>query len=343
MSKPDCQLEYLKGLDQDINNSQLLQAELVYLFFAGESCPINYNTAKDYWHVYDLFWHTMGNTFTKVELYFQTDLLQALRAVKQKAIQENVFPPSSPDDDSEHPRLNFVSKMVATLECKESVEKLMKECAIFFSEEQMYDTQSRLFQLSNCVLDLNKNVFRKGQPSDLTSRRSPVVIPEEWLKDPSKMEKASESVRQKAWDILWSIFGRDAEQHELDHADKLGDQDATNFHFFLHLQARLLEGKPLAKCILLHSPRGRNSKGLIQQILQSVWGDYLVPVKATVFHADNRNENEHSAAEITRVGARIGIGNETSKTPWSNGVFKNKNSNDVIQARECGTSQVFRI
>ena len=98
----------------------------------------------------------MGNTFTKVELYFQTDLLQALRAVKQKAIQENVFPPSSPDDDSEHPRLNFVSKMVATLECKESVEKLMKECTIFFSKEQMYDTQSTCSSFPTACLTSTK-------------------------------------------------------------------------------------------------------------------------------------------------------------------------------------------
>ena len=248
---------------------------------------------------------------SKAKLYFQTDLLQSVRLVVQEAVRDNVFPPVG-EDNHEHLRMTFLKKMVVALECKDSVEKLVKECTIFFAQEQTYNAKPFIFQLYNCIVDLETNTFRLGRPSDLTSRRSTIVVPEKWLKNPGNIEKEAEPMRQLAWKICWSVFSREGEQHRLDHAEVLGDQDEINFQYFLKLLARLLEGKPLAKCVLMHSPRGRNSKGLVAMMLQSTWGEYLVPVKASVFYADKRSENEHSAAELVRVGARIGFGNETS-------------------------------
>ena len=282
VSKSELLLKYVEGLSPEINNSQLLQAQLVYLFFAGSDCPIKYDTGKDYWHVYDAYWHTEGNTMSKATLYFQTDLLTTMRQVVRIALADNVFPPVG-EQGKEHLRMVFLNKMVQSLECKDSIDKIVRECTIFFSNEQVYDQQPLIFQLHNCVLDLRTNTFRKGNPSDLTSRRSPIIVPDAWLRDPSLIDIQSEENRHRAWDILWSIFCRDGDQHPLDQADILGDQDENNFLYFMRLQARMLEGKPLAKCVLLHSPRGRNSKGLIEKILQSVWGEYFVPVKASVF------------------------------------------------------------
>ena len=135
--------------------------------------------------------------------------------------------------------------------------------AICLSNQQIYDSNPLIFQLFNCVVDLTTNAFRRGRPSDLTSRRSLIVVDEKWLKDPKRIAPESEDKRQKAWNIIWTIFRREGHQHALDHAEILGDQDESNFLYFMQLHARLLEGKPLARCILLHSPRGRNSKGLI--------------------------------------------------------------------------------
>ena len=83
--KVDLILEYVKDLTDVINNSQLLQAELVYMFFAGPECPINYNAAQDYWHAWDGRWHTSGHTMSKVKLYLQTDFLTVMRLVVAKA------------------------------------------------------------------------------------------------------------------------------------------------------------------------------------------------------------------------------------------------------------------
>ena len=228
LSKSELLLEYVKGLSPEINNSQLRQAELVYLLFAGPDCPIKYDTVNDYWHVYDGYWHTEGNTMYKAKLYFQTDLVSALRQVARTALADSTFAPVE-SEGKEHFRMTFLNKMVQSLECKDSVEKTIRECTIFFSTEQVYDQQPLIFQLSNCVLDLRTNTFRKGGPSDLTSRRSPIVVPDVWLRDPSLMDSQPEGIRQRAWDILWFIFGRDGDQHPLDQADILGDQDEANF------------------------------------------------------------------------------------------------------------------
>ena len=176
-------LKYVRNLDAGINNSQLLNAELVYLFFAGAECPINYNTIKDYWHVWDRRWHTTGNTLTKAKLYYQTDFLTCLRQVVRTAVTGNVFPAGA--DDKEHFRLTFLNKLVASVESRKSVEEIMKESAIFFAKEQHYDMEGMLFQLENCVADLRTNTFRKGIPSYLTSKCSKIHVPEKWLKKPS--------------------------------------------------------------------------------------------------------------------------------------------------------------
>ena len=108
----------------------------------------------------------------------------------------------------------------------------------------------------------------------------------------------------------------------------MGDQDEATFKFLLALHARLLEGRALGKLPAFFSKRGRNSKGLNEKIFMSVWGDYYAPTKSTVFLADRRNENEHTAAEANRRGARIAFFNEAQSAPWSNAVFKNRNSSD---------------
>ena len=101
----------------------------------------------------------------------------------------------------------------------------------------------------------------------------------------------------------------------------------------MELMAAMLEACALQRCPLLYNRRGKNSKGIVEKIWMSVWGDYYTTVKPTVFHADTRNENEHGAAELYRRGARLCWFNETLAADWSNAVFKNKNSSDPVVYR----------
>ena len=81
---------------------------------------------------------------------------------------------------------------------------------------------------------------------------------------------------------------------------------------------------------------------MLEKIFQSVLGTYYTPCKSTVFHADRRNENEHSAADLARRGTRVNYGNETTTQAWSNAVFKNKNSTDPVVCRGCGVGDSVR-
>ena len=73
------------------------------------------------------------------------------------------------------------------------------------------------------------------------------------------------------------------EYHVLDYADILGEQDETNFKYLLLLLARLLEGRPLKKAIYVFSPRGRNSKRSIEELLRQLLGEFMATCKHYFF------------------------------------------------------------
>ena len=122
----------MTDLSQDINNSQLLCAHLVYILFASEECPINYNMGDDYWHVWDRRWITSGMTMTKVKLYFQTDLLKCMREVYIKMKGGDAQGAAQ----QENARVDLIKKLVEQLESREALEQIPKE-AIFLSPRRM--------------------------------------------------------------------------------------------------------------------------------------------------------------------------------------------------------------
>ena len=325
-SKVQSALRYLRELPAEIDSSQLLHAELSYICFADEHCPLIFDPAEDRWFVYDCYWKTSKSSMPRVRVHFQTTLLHMMRSVTQRAIDENYFPP--PNDDEDHHRVKFLKACVKALSSREGAEKVVKEACMFFEQKAEFDTDPYLFQLQNAVVDLQTNQIRRGKPSDMCSRASPITIPDKWITNPGVVDASSAAQRQMAWDTIWSIFRREGPFHDLDHYHELGDQDLANFDFLHKVLARLLEGRPLCMCVIFTNPRGRNSKGLVEKMILSVWGDYHVPLRPTVFLPDKRGENEHSAAELDRRGARIAFANEILSDPWSNAVFKNKNSTD---------------
>ena len=204
-----------------------------------------------------------------------------------------------------------------------------------------FDLNPDLFQLQNCVIDLQTNSIRYGRPADMCSRASQIAILREWLADPRVTEDASRRYGTTA--VVWSMFKRNGDFHPLDAYEEIGDQDTMNFHYLLMLMAKLLEGRPLCRLVVRMNARGRNSKGVLEKIFVSVWSTYYVSVRSTVFHSDRRNEHEHSAAELNRRGTRVAFASEVGPDPWSNGEFKRKNSSDPVSARGCGSKEVERI
>lgn len=194
---------------------------------------------------------------------------------------------------------------------------------MYIDSDPDFDSNPLLFQLEGgMLLDLSTNTFRRTVPDDRTRRKSTVRVPERWLNQPSLIETEGKPLQELAHAVLWSMFARAGEHHPLDFAADVGDMDETQFRYLYRLIARMLEGAPLGLLVLLLSKRGRNSKGVIDKILRGLFGSYYVTVKQTVFMASKRNENDHSAAEVHRRGARICFCNEVCTEAFSNGVFK---------------------
>jgi hypothetical protein len=350
LSKPALLLRYLTRIPDTKCLSPLLMAELTYLFFAEEECPLIYDADIEHWFLFEARWSASKGKHTRVKALLQKSLLPAVSEAAAQAQAQHTFPRVL---DEQHPRLEFLHKMVSALSSARSVENLLTECAMFFDRPCAWDENPDLFQLANCVLDLQSNQFRRTRASDMCQRASTVQVPEAWLIIPALIEGESRACRTEAWDVLWSIFNRCSCQkptggqaadascscpfHPDDNYEQLGDQDSVNFHFLVDLLARLLEGRAFAKCVYLYSKRGRNSKGLLEKMIMAIFGDYYVPVKANIFLENRRNENEHSAADAFRKGARVGFANEVGTTPWANSEFKNRNSTDPSTVRGCGS------
>lgn len=339
LNKHDLIVSYISEAPAEKNLSQLMQAEMLYLFFKEDECGLFFDDEDDIWWIFDNFWKPSKN-LTRVKSMVLANFLSVMKLIVAHVKSVRLFPPNA--EGADHPRLAFLKKTVAALENRDSIEKIIKESAVFMLREAVFDTNANLFQLQNCVLDLATNTFRRGRPSDMSQRASPITVKDEWLDDPVLFVSETEHQRQDAWNVMWSMFERDGPYHVDDNFDILGDQDSVNFYYLMNLHARWLEGRPTGKCALFYSKRGRNSKGVNEKIISSLWGTYYVPVRPTIFIADRRNENEHTAAELNRRGARLLWFNETLNQPWSNGVFKNKNSSDPVVCRGCGAGRVVR-
>jgi len=199
-------LQYLIDLPSTRSLSQLVQAEMAYLFFSGHERPMLYTGDTELWQVHDMTWKPATGNLSRVKALVQSDFLYALRAARQRAADCNAFPARS--EGATHPRLEFLEKMTASVECEQPVNKIIREAAIFCEKPVVFDENPWLFQLQNCVLDIRTNTFRQSKPSDMCKRSSPIKFPESWLKDPTLMEVEAPEKCDDAWDTLWTLYGK---------------------------------------------------------------------------------------------------------------------------------------
>ena len=214
-TKHDMLLTYVKDAPCNINCSQLMQAELVYIFFKEDESPLFYDEDEDIWWVYERFWKPTQSSMTRVKSLFQSGFLKAMRQAVQKAATNNTFPPQP--DGTDHYKLAFLKNTVIKLECRESVEKIIKESAMFMMRVPDFDSNPDILQLQNCVLDLKTLDFRRGRPSDMCKRASTITIPEEWLESPELIDTESIEYRDIAWNVMWSMFERKDMSKKADH------------------------------------------------------------------------------------------------------------------------------
>ena len=79
LGRDDIIMTYLKNLPFGTPLSQKLQAEVVYLYFCGEDCPLLYDADGEEWYVWDLRWHPVGSSLARVKPFLQKQLEPCLR------------------------------------------------------------------------------------------------------------------------------------------------------------------------------------------------------------------------------------------------------------------------
>lgn len=97
------------------------------------------------------------------------------------------------------------------------------------------------------------------------------------MQNPQLLEDSSQPLRAAAWNIMWSMHHREGHHHPDDNNTLLGCQDNVDFDLLMCLHARLLEGKPMGNIPLFFSKRGRNSKGLHENIVASLGAPIMYP------------------------------------------------------------------
>ena len=60
-------VDYIQSAAANTNLSQLMQAELLYLFFKEDEMPIFYDMEADLWWVFDYYWRASKNNMTRVK------------------------------------------------------------------------------------------------------------------------------------------------------------------------------------------------------------------------------------------------------------------------------------
>ena len=142
-----------------------------------------------------------------------------------------------------------------------------------------------------------------------------------------------------------------------------------------------MEGRPLAKCVCPFSDRGRNAKGILEKMIEGLFGDYYSDAPNTIFTAYNLSprsclmlktanmksqpayktkkmsrvttvnenpfrkkgdDNSHDTAALDRQGRRIIVCNEIDDT-WANATFKSRNSKDKIGARGANCASIVHF
>ena len=320
-------------------DSNLLKAELLYLVMSslshGEVPPVIYSETEDMWYTWDKVWRPSkeGNNVMDA---FQIRTLHIFRELVDMFIDQA----SAQLPQETHPRVKVAKDMVHQLENRSQMFSLVMEARKFFKRDGfLFDTNAYLFAFSNnVVLDLTENTFRWSKPSDMCRRHSNLSVPISFLKN-TFWEEQREN-REQVLMVLQSIFRREGAFHPGDLRDILGDDaDLQNYEWLLDYLCRVMEGIPLTKCLIVFSDRGRNSKGILEKIIEGLWGEYYAGVSSAIFGPPKENENDHDAMALDRQGRRVVVANEMSGQ-WHNASFKFKNSRDKVPARGCHSSTV---
>ena len=135
--------------------------------------------------MFDHRWAESKIKCTRLKEYVLGTLMPAVRRMVALADERRYFPPTGDEENrKEHPGHKFLNKFLSKVSSCAGISGIFDEATVFFRKEPQFDQNKMLFQLANCMLDLETHRFRRTKPSDMCLKCSPIVIPEHWLGTP---------------------------------------------------------------------------------------------------------------------------------------------------------------
>lgn len=222
---------------------------------------------------------------------------------------------------SDEARLEYANKadvfhgLIRSLETRTFADNVMRWAQDLFNEknfvDQLDEVNKDLIGFSNGVYDLEKGVFRDGDPSDYISMSTGneyIPYSEIGDDDPRVLEIHS---------LLASIFP---------------DESVLNYNWLV--LASCLDGHVLEQKFRLWMGKGSNGKGILRKLVDLGFGDYCHTLKATVLTRKQGDaENANSSIAQTK-GCRIVFFDEPDEGDKIHvGTMKHYSGGDPIQAR----------
>ena len=207
--------------------------------------------------------------------------------------------------------LENVSKILNALKSTSYKNNIMKELAELYYDPnflQKLDADPDLLCFDNGVFDLKEGIFRDGRPSDYTSKTTCY----DYVEFDPKSKRVLEVMA-----YLEQVFP-DSEVRE----------------YALNFMSDLVRGFNFNKIFSIWTGNGDNSKSVLINLLEKVFGAYFVKLPTSLV-TGKRTQSSAAAPELSRTkGVRICVLQEPSKNDNLNaGIVKELTGNDSFYCR----------
>lgn len=173
------------------------------------------------------------------------------------------------------------------------------------------DDNRNLFVVRNGVLDLDKGIFRPGDPSDMMTRFSNIYFP-------------NDIDSKYAQDIILEI------QQWLDSI--YPDQDIQDY--VMNFMATKLCGELFGEHFHIFTGSGANGKSQFFKAIAKAFGDYFQMFDNSLLNQKKGNANTASPAIASLKGARLAVTTEIkSSAPLESEIIKELISGDALRGR----------
>ncbi len=202
-------------------------------------------------------------------------------------------------------------KIIACLKQAPFKDNIMKECKELFYKEGFLDKLNKnayLMGYANGVLDLRTREFRDGKPDDYITMTTGNIWKEFKDDDPEVIEVK---------DCLLKIF-----------------PNPLLRQYFMEYAAKLLKAGNFSKNFLVFSGVGDNGKSVIIDLLEKVFGEYMVTLSpALVTGKETSSASASPDLELTKGTRFVVLPEPSGKDTINVGILKRLTGNDRFYSR----------